>query len=346
MPKRVRLELTQEDEATLKMWANSTKTEHRLVLRAKVILLASEGKTLGEISQKTGLHPQNCYKWRKRFETHGLDGLADKPGRGRKPVITPEERANVIATACTDPVDGSTRWSVRKLSEVCHIGKSTVQEILSEATIKPHKTEYWCGKSPDPEFEEKQAAIIGLYMNPPENALVISVDEKSQIQALDRTRPRLPMRPGYAKRMTTTYKRNGTTCLLAALAVHEGTVDGRCVNSANHQEFLNFLKYLYRKHPGRELHVITDNLSAHKHHKVKDWVERRKRLTLHFTPTYSSWLNQIEIWFNIFARDVLDGGIWRSKQELIKQIMKYIRSYNELWAKPFKWTYTGKPLTA
>jgi len=346
MPKRVRLELKPEDEATLKMWANSATTEHRFVLRAKVILLASQGVTLKDISEKTGLHQQNCYKWRKRFETHGLDGLFDKPGRGRKPVITPEERANVIATACTDPVDGSTRWSVRKLAEVTHLGKSTVQQILSEATIKPHKTEYWCGKSPDPEFEAKQAAIIGLYMNPPENALVLCVDEKSQIQALDRTRPRLPMRPGHAKRMTATYKRNGTTCLLAALAVHEGTVDGRCVKGANHEEFLKFLKHLYRKYPGKELHVITDNLSAHKHHKVKDWVERRKRLTLHFTPTYSSWLNQIEIWFNIFARDVLDGGIWRSKQELVDQIMKYIRSYNELWAKPFKWTYTGKPLTA
>lgn len=346
MPKRVKIELTPEEESTLKMWANSGTTEQRFALRAKVVLLASQGLTLPKIAEKTGLHEQSCYKWRKRFITHRLDGLTDKPGRGRKPIITPEERSNVIAMACTEPVDGSTRWSVRKLAQVSNMGKSTVQEILSEASLKPHKTEYWCGRSPDPEFEAKQAAIIGLYMDPPENALVICVDEKSQIQALDRTQPLLPMQPGKVRRMTKTYKRNGTTCLLAALAVHEGTVEGRCVKSANHEEFLKFLKHLYRKYPGKELHVITDNLSAHKHHKVNDWVSRRKRLHMHFTPTYASWLNQVEIWFNIFARDVLEGGIWRSKQQLVNQIMKYIRNYNELWAKPFKWTYTGKPLTA
>ena len=346
MPKRVKIELTPEEESTLRMWVNSGKTEQRLVTRAKIILLASQGLTLRDIAEKTGLHEHSCYLWRKRFISHRLDGLSDKPGRGRKPVITAEERANVIATACSEPVDGSTRWSIRKLAEVTELGKSTVQEILAEAVIKPHKTKYWCGKSPDPEFAEKQAAIIGLYMNPPENALVLCVDEKSQIQALDRTQPLLPMRPYDPKRMTKTYKRHGTTCLLAALAVHEGTIEGRCVKGANHEEFLNFLKHLYRKFPGKELHVITDNLSAHKHHKVKDWVQRRRRLTLHFTPTYSSWLNQIEIWFNIFTRDVVEGGIWRSKQELVNQIMRYIRHYNELWAKPFKWTYTGKPLAA
>jgi len=183
-------------------------------------------------------------------------------------------------------------------------------------------------------------------MNPPENALVLCVDEKSQIQALDRTQPLLPMRPSNPKRLTATYKRNGTTCLLAALAVHEGTVDGRCVERNNHEDFLRYLKHLYRKFPGKELHVIVDNLSVHKHQKVKDWVSRRRRLTMHFTPTYSSWLNQVEIWFNIFARDVLRGGVWRSKQELVNQIMTYVKQYNELWAKPFKWTYTGKPLVA
>jgi transposase len=154
----------------------------------------------------------------------------------------------------------------------------------------------------------------------------------------------LPIRKGNPKRLTATYKRNGTTCLLAALAVHEGTIDGRCVEQNTHKEFLNYLKHIYRKYPGKQLHVILDNLSVHKHKAVTDWVSRRRRLTLHFTPTYSSWLNQVEIWFNIFARDVLRGGVWKSKQQLVKQIMEYIRNYNELWAKPFTWTYTGKPL--
>lgn len=175
---------------------------------------------------------------------------------------------------------------------------------------------------------------------------MLCVDEKSQIQALDRTQPVLPMRPDDPARLTATYKRNGTTCLLAALAVHEGEITGKCVDSANSQEFLRFLKRLYRQYPGRQLHVIVDNPATHKQEDVRKWVVKRKRLTLHFTPTYASWLNQIEIWFNIFTHDVLRGGVWPSKRALVEQIMSYIKNYNQLWAKPFQWTYTGKPLTA
>lgn len=345
MSARVQVVLTPEQSATLKMWAGSGKTEQRMALRARVILLAAKGLGLMEIAGEVGLSFRICLKWRKRFLANGLEGLTDKPGRGRPLSISPEERVSVVALACTTPPDGSTRWSVRKLAEATGHSKSAVQKILAEGAIKPHKTKYWCGKSPDPEFAEKQAAIIGLYMNPPENALVLSVDEKSQIQALDRTQPLLPMRPGTPKRLTATYKRNGTTCLLAALAVHAGTVEGRCVESSNHEEFLKFLKSLYRKFPGKHLHVIVDNLAVHKHQKVMDWIGSKRRMTLHFTPTYSSWLNQVEIWFNIFSRDVLKDGVWRSKQQLVGQIMEYIKNYNELWAKPFNWTYTGKPLT-
>ena len=178
----------------------------------------------------------------------------------------------------------------------------------------------------------------------PDNALVLAVDEKSQIQALDRTQPMLPLRQGDAKRMTATYKLHGTTCLLAAFSVHEGSIDGRCVNQHTHKELLAFLKYLYRKYHRKKLHVIMDNFSAHKHKKVKEWASHRRRLTLHFTPTYASWLNQVEIWFSIFSRDVIKGGIWHSQQELVKQIMYYIKKYNEKRAKPFKWTYKGDPL--
>ena len=212
--------------------------------------------------------------------------------------------------------------------------------------MKPHKIDYWCGKSPDPEFEQKQAAILGLYLSPPENALVISVDEKLQIQALDRTQPMLPLKPENPKRFTRTYTRHGTTCLLAALLVHQGEVEARCVDRHTHEEFLNFLKHLYRKYPGKKLHVIIDNYSAHKHSKVMEWAAKRQRVTLYFTPTYASWLNQIEIWFGIFTREVVRGGIWRSKQQLVQQIMRYIKLYNKERAQPFKWTYTGKPLVA
>ena len=341
----LRIDLSEEDKATLAMWEKSGKTEQRMVKRAQVVLLTAEGRTLDEISSIVGLGRQSCVKWRKRFTSGGIDALQDSARSGKPATISPEEKASIIALACTTPPDGSNQWSVRKLAEATGHGKTTINDVLSQGAIKPHKHEYWCGKSPDPEFVEKQAAIIGLYMNPPDNALVLCVDEKSQIQALDRTQPLLPMRPGNPKRLTATYKRNGTTCLLAALVVHEGTVDGKCVDRNTHKEFLCYLKRLYRKYPGRELHVIMDNLSVHKHQDVLDWASKRRRLTLHFTPTYSSWLNQVEIWFNIFSRDVLRGGVWNSKRQLVNQIMTYIRNYNELWAKPFKWTYTGKPLT-
>lgn len=324
-----RLELTGEEISSLRLWTNSGTTQQRLAARARVVLAASEGLPLREISKRTGLSYNACLKWRKRFAANRLDGLTDKPGRGRPQIINQEQRIEVMALACTTPVDGSSHWSMRKLADATGFAVSTVHGILNSGDLKPHKVESWCGKSPDPEFETKRASIIGLYMEPPVNALVICVDEKSQIQALDRTQPLLPMRPGNPKRITATYKRNGTTCLLAAFSVHEGTIEGRCVDSTKHENFLNFLKHLYRSNPGKEIHIVADNLSSHKHKNVTDWVNKRRRLTLHFTPTYASWLNQVEIWFNIFTRDVLKGGVWRSKQALINQIMAYIKYYPE-----------------
>jgi putative transposase len=312
--KSVKFELTAEQESTLKMWVGSHKTEQRHSRRAQVILLSAQGLTLEEISARSGLNRTNCMKWRKRFAVEGLDGLKDKPRKGRPATITPWQRAQVIRLACERPSNGANAWSRRELARVTGLGSTTVHRILEGASLKPHKVHHWCGRSPDPEFEPKQTDIIGLYLNPPENALIFSLDEKSQIQALDRTQPELPLRPGNPKRHTATYTRHGTTCLLAALAVHEGTVEARCV----------------------------DSNSRH----VMEWVSRRRRLTLHFTPTYASWLNQIEIWFHIFSHDVVKGGIWRSKKELVDQIMLYIKRYNRDRAHPFTWTYTGKVLVA
>jgi putative transposase len=342
----VKFELTGEQEATLKMWVGSHKTQQRHSRRAQVILLSAQGLTLEEISARSGLNRTNCMKWRKRFAVEGLDGLKDKPRKGRPATITPWQRAQVIRLACERPSNGANAWSRRELARVTGLGSTTVHRILEGASLKPHKVHHWCGRSPDPEFEPKQTDIIGLYLNPPENALIFSLDEKSQIQALDRTQPELPLRPGNPKRHTATYTRHGTTCLLAALAVHEGTVEARCVDSNSRHVFLDFLKRLYRAHPHKHLHVIVDNLPLHKHPEVMEWVSRRRRLTLHFTPTYASWLNQIEIWFHIFSHDVVKGGIWRSKKELVDQIMLYIKRYNRDRAHPFTWTYTGKVLVA
>ncbi len=340
----VKFELTAEQESTLKMWVGSHRTEQRYSRRAHVILLSAEGLTLEQIGERSGLNRTNCLKWRKRFVEEGLDGLKDKPRKGRPQTISPWERAQVMRLACERPANGSNAWSMRELARVTGLGSTTVHRILKGASLKPHKIHHWCGKSPDPEFEPKQTTILGLYLDPPDNALIFSVDEKSQIQALDRTQPELPLRPGNPKRHTATYTRYGTTCLLAALAVHEGTIVGKCVDRNSRHEFLAFLKRLYRNNPHKNLHIIADNLPLHKHPDVLDWVSRRRRLTLHFTPTYASWLNQIEIWFNIFAKDVVKGGVWHSKKELVDQIMFYIRRYNRDRAHPFTWTYTGKIL--
>jgi putative transposase len=340
--KKISVVLSPEEERTLRMWARAGTTEQRLAQRARAILASAEGLPLPEVSRLSGISVQNCSEWRRRFLVERLQGLTDRPRSGRPAEISVEKRIELQRLACEKRSDGATRWTVRALAKKTGLSPTTVHRFLNEGDLKPHKVEQWCGKSPDPEFEAKQAAIIGLYLDPPENALVLAVDEKSQIQALDRTQPELPMRSGQPRRQTATYKRNGTTCLLAALSVHEGTIDARCVDRNTHREFLAFLKHLYRQNPGVHLHVIVDNLSVHKHAEVQAWVKRRRRLTLHFTPTYASWLNQVEIWFNIFTRAVLKGGVWPSKQTLVKQIMTYIRTYNEEHAAPFQWTYAGK----
>ena len=224
---------------------------------------------------------------------HGAgSGGRDRVERGGG---APTTRLAVIERATEIPPGGRTRWTQRQLARVVGISPASVNRVLNAGDLKPHKTDYWCGRSPDPECATKQAAIVGLYLDPPSGALVLSVDEKSQIQALDRTQPELPLRPGRPRRLTATYKRLGTTCLLAALSIATGSVEARCLDRATHQEFLAFLKHLYRRHPRRELHIILDNLSVHKHASVLAWAERRRRLQLHFTPTYASWLNQIEV---------------------------------------------------
>lgn len=342
--KSVKFELTAEQEATLRMWGGSHRTERRYSRRAQVILLSGEGLPLEQISERSGLNRTNCLKWRKRFLEQGLDGLRDKPRKGRPQSITPSERAQVMRLACQRPPNGSNQWSRRELARMTGLGSTTVHRILNGASLKPHKIHHWCGKSLDPEFEPKQATILGLYLDASDNALILCVDEKSQIQALGQGQPELPLRSGNPKRHAATSTRHGTTCLLASLAVHEGSIVGKCVDRNSRHEFLAFLKRLYRDNPHKHLHIIANNLPLHKHPDVLDWVSRRRRLTLHFAPTYASWLNQIEIWFNILARDVVKGGVWKSKKELVDQIMFYIRRYNCDRAYPFTWTQSGKVL--
>lgn len=333
--------ISEEEYQELLTMSRSGKLDHRYVMRSRIILGLHEGKKYDQIQSELSVGREAVAKWKSRFMKSGIDGLTDKPGRGVKPTYTEKDKARIMQKACEKPQGGYTSWSQRRIAKELGMSQGTVQKTLKEHTLKPHKVEYWCGKSTDPEFEEKMLNVIGLYMNPGENTIVLSVDEKTQMQALDRSQPELPLRSGQPKRLTATYKRNGTVSLIAALAVHEGEVTAQTIDKNNHDNFLKFLKKLYRKYPGKHLHIIADNLNVHKHHKVKEWLASKKRVTMHFTPTYSSWLNQIEIWFNILSKDVLKGGVWHSKKQLVGQLLEYIDTYNKTRAKPFEWTYDG-----
>lgn len=338
------IELGESEKQELITMLRSHKLEKRYSERAHIILLSSENYTLDKIVSITGKSRPVVNKWRGRFRLFGIEGLKDAPRSGKPKTITPEQKAMVIEKACSKPIGGYTNWSQKRIAKEVGISQSKVFQILKQADLKPHKIEYWCGKSKDPEFEKKMMNIVGLYMNPPENALVICVDEKTQIQALDRTQPELSLKSGKPKRHTCTYKRNGTVSLTAALAVHTGEITASSIKSNTAKNFLKFLKKLDRKYRNKKLHIIADNLAIHKNKEVMEWLATKRKIKMHYTPTYSSWLNQIEIWFNILTKDVLKGGVWQSSKQLIDQLMEYIKTYNKTRAKPFNWTYTGEPL--
>lgn len=333
--------LTEEEQQELQTWSRSQKLDFRYVLRSKIILMSAERKKYKRIMRELQITKPVISKWRRRFAQMRLEGLKDAVRTGKPAIYTEKNKAQVIHLACSKPSGGYTNYSQRRIAKEIGMSQSKVQTILKEHQLKPHKVHYWCGKSTDPEFESKMLDVVGLYINPPANAIVLSVDEKTQMQALDRTQPELPLRVGNPKRLTATYKRNGTVSLIAALAVHQGNVIAETMESNNAINFLSFLKKLYRLYPDKHLHIIADNLSVHKHQDVKDWLERKKRITIHYTPTYSSWLNQVEIWFNILSKDVLKGGVWHSKQQLVDQLTQYIKTYNQTRANPFNWTYDG-----
>jgi transposase len=338
-------DIPSEVKRQLITWAGSHKVEHRLRLRAQLILDWIDGDTYAASRAKNGVSDATIAKWRARFSAHGLDGLGDAPRPGQPARYSEADRNKVIHLACQRTDSGTPRYSQHAIAARCGMSQSLVSDILRAADLKPHKTEYWCGKSPDPHFEQKMIDIVGLYLDPPENALVLSVDEKTQIQALDRTQPELPLRVGSPRRLTNTYKRNGTVNLVAALAVHTGEVTAREVDRNNSENFLKFLKHIDRKYRHVQIHIIMDNLSVHKNKKIKQWLAHKRKFHVHFTPTYASWLNQIEIWFSILTRDILKDGVWHSRKQLVEQLMSYIKTYNEDKAHPFKWTYGEKYLT-
>jgi transposase len=300
-----------------------------VLVRVQIVLSAADGLANRAIARHLSTSVPTVLLWRKRYEAEGLAGLLeDRPRSGRPKQITAEQEAAIVeATLKTTPRD-ATQWSVRTMAEVQRVSHSTVHRVWMKHKLQPHRVESF-KFSTDPEFVLKVRDIVGLYMNPPEKALVLSVDEKSQIQALDRTQPILPLRPGLPERQTHDYQRHGTTTLFAALDVLQGTIIAECQPRHRHQEFLRFLKRIDQSvDPDLDIHMVLDNYGTHKHPEVKKWLAARPRYHLHFTPTSSSWLNQIERWFAEITRKRIRRGTFRSVRDLVRAIQDYVRFYN------------------
>jgi transposase len=305
----------------------------------RIVLLLDEGSSYRDIEEKLGTPASTVSRWKRRYQEDGLLGLATiHPGQPPQK-LTPEFRARVIERTRQAPSDGSTHWSLRKMAAVMKVSKGLIARVWKEADLKPHRLERYMA-STDPLFEQKAAAIIGLYLNPPQNAAVFCVDEKSAIQALDRLDRRLPLSPGRAEKHGFEYYRHGTLSLYAALNPQTGEVIGQTAARHTSQEFVAFLQELIARQPAeQEIHVILDNFSTHKTELVKEFLQQHPNVNLHFTPTYSSWLNQVESWFSKLQRDVIDRGIFTSVNDLRRKILRYIRLYQKT-AKPFQWKYS------
>src|ERR1700694_4471671 len=322
------LKLIPEQREDLQRWAHSRTLPAGDVFRARLILALADGTTYREIARSLKTSLPTIARWKMRFERDGLAGLEGRHLGSKPRAATPKVQARVIRRVQQKPGDGSTHWSCRKLASELELSKSTVQRILAQAQLKPQRLERYMARN-DPDFESKAADIIGLYLHPPQHAAVFCLDEKTAIQALDRLDPVLPLSPGRAERHGFEYYRHGTLSLYAALDVKTGEVLGRTAARHTSQEFVAFLAALVANQPrGKEIHLIADNLSAHKTRRVEQFLAAHPRLHLHFTPTYSSWLNQVENWFARIERDVIARGVFTSVRDLARKLMRYIRHYN------------------
>ena len=339
MAKKEVLQLTPTERGELHSYLRKRNLPASVAQRMRILLMLDEGASYNEIRERLGAYPSTISRWKRRYEEDGVLGLASiHPGQPPQK-LTPQLRARVLAKTRQAPPDGSTHWSLRKMAAVMKVSKNLIARIWKEADLKPHRLERYMASN-DPQFEQKAAAIIGLYLNPPQNAAIFCVDEKSAIQALDRLDRRLPLSPGRAEKHGFEYYRHGTLSLYAALNPQTGEVIGQTAARHTSQEFVSFLQEVIATQPeGREIHVILDNFATHKTQLVKALLTRHPNLTLHFTPTYSSWLNQVESWFSKLQRDVIDRGIFTSVSDLKRKILRYIRLYQKT-AKPFQWKYS------
>jgi putative transposase len=343
-PKAV-LVLDTEQREQLESFANSRALPAGLVRRAKIILLSASGKTNREVARQMGTSKVTVGVWRRRFLAHGVRGLYDEVRTGRPRPISDERVAQLVRKTLKTKPKAGTHWSIRQIAAETQLSKSTVHRIWQAFGLQPHRQKHF-KLSNDPFFVEKVRDIVGLYLNPPENAVVLCVDEKSGIQALERTQPLLPLGLGYVEGVTHDYRRHGTTTLFAALDTANGKVLAQCRPRHRHQEYLSFLREIEKSVPKNlEAHIIVDNYATHKHRRVRRWFATRPRFHVHFTPTYASWLNQVEIWFNRITQQAIRRGTFGSVKELVEKIDRYVQNSNR-HARAFVWTATAESIFA
>lgn len=346
-----KIEITADEREALERVVRSTTAEARMVERSRIVLAAGEGRSAARIADDVGCAVATAKKWRDRFEKDGLFGLNDLPRPGKPLIYGPEVRARLIAKACTRPEPTAEglrreRWTYEELGSEIGMSGSHAHQILAEADVKPHLLDQWVVSEFSEEFNERAADVCGLYLDPPEGAVVLSVDEKSGVQAKGLARPDIGTKQGKPARRDNEYVRNGTQNLFAALKVHAGEVSGMASKTRNRHDFIAFLDQLEAEIPsGKEVIAILDNLSTHKTREVEAWLDQHPRWRFQFTPTHASWLNQIEIFFSTLQRKLIRHGVFDSEADLAEQMLAFIEHYNQT-AKPFNWTYTGKVLVA
>ncbi len=339
------VELSEQVREELESMARSRSLSHGLVRRAEIVLLAADGWASQDIAQALHINPATVGKWRRRFVDRGLHGLHDEVRPGVPRSIQDEAVAEIVYKTLKTKPPEQTHWSVRLMAEETGVSKDAVHRIWRAFGLQPHRQEYF-KLSTDPFFIEKLRDIVGLYLNPPDHAVVLCVDEKSQIQALERSQPMLPLDVGYVEGITHDYKRHGTTTLFAALDIETGEVLTQCKARHRHQEFLQFLRHIDNSVPeDLDLHIVVDNYATHKHQKIKAWLAKHPRFHIHFTPTYASWLNQVEIWFNIITQRAIRRDSFRNVKELVRRIERYTEYWNA-HAVPFTWTATADSILA
>ena len=346
MRRAIAIELSGDERTLLERWARGRSTQARVVLRAKIVLAAAAGRENQDIAAELNSDPHTVARWRKRFVTLRCAGLErDAPRSGRPATARQTLAAEIVRKTTQETPANATQWSTRTLARELGTTHSLVHRVWQATNLKPHRIKTF-KISNDPLFVEKLVDVVGLYLNPPEHALVLCCDEKSQIQALDRTQKSLPLFPGRLKTMTHDYKRNGTTTLFAALNVFEGTVIGTCMDQHRHQEWIRFLKQINEETlPGLDLHLIVDNYATHKHPKVKRWLAKHPRFHVHFIPTSSSWLNLVERWFRDITEERIRRDAFQNVDQLIEAICNYIDHHNA-HRKPFVWTATAEDILA